>query len=82
MYQEAFEARLAAILQDAGQESIAELTDTMIAYWDGTHVVYEKTDPSGSYEEVFDLTPGEWSQWQDWLADWLTDPVISRRGNR
>jgi hypothetical protein len=82
MYRETFEARLAAILQDAGTESVAELTDTMIAYWDGKKVVYAKTDSSGSYEEVFDLTPGEWSQWQDWLADCLTDPVISRRGRR
>jgi hypothetical protein len=82
MYREIFEAQLAAILQDAGAESVADLTDTLLAYWDGTKVVYAQTDSSGSYEVVFDLTPAEWSKWQDWLADWLTDPVISRRASR
>lgn len=82
MYREAFEPQLAAILQDAGADSVAELTDTIVAFWDGMKVVYAKTDSSGSFEEVFDLTPGEWAQWQDWFADWLTDPVVSRRGGR
>src|SRR6202012_2477278 len=79
MNREDFEARLTVILRDAGPGTVAELTDTLIAYLEGERIVYARLDVEGvgAPTEELDLVSGNWPQWQDWLKDWLTDPVFS-----
>lgn len=79
MNREDFEARLTVILRDAGPGIVAELTDTLIAYLEGERIVYARLDVegAGAPTEELDLVSGNWPQWQDWLKDWLTDPVFS-----
>ncbi|MBN3760545.1 hypothetical protein [Burkholderia sp. Ac-20365] len=78
---EDFEQQLTAILQSAGPGTVAELTDTAIAYWNGIHLVYAEIDidGTGALTGAFEMNAQRWTQWKDWLSDWLTDPVISVR---
>jgi hypothetical protein len=81
MNREDFEARLTVILRDAGPGLVAELTDTVIAYLEDDRLVYARMDMEGNAPATAELDPisGQWPQWQDWLTDWLTDPVLSIR---
>lgn len=76
-----FESCLTVILRDAGPGVISELTDTVFAYLGGGRLVYARIDPAGTTPRTaeVDLVSGHWPEWQDWLADWLTDPVLSVR---
>ncbi len=81
MEREEFVTRLTSILQDAGPGTVAELTDTAIAYWNGERLVYAflSAEGNGAQGEEFDLGAQRWAQWKDWLVDWLTDPLLSVR---
>jgi hypothetical protein len=59
----------------------AELADTMIAYWNGSRLVYANVDTggTGALGGTFELNAQRWAQWKDWLSDWLMDPVLSVR---
>ena len=74
---EEFETQLAALLQSAGPATVAELTDTTIAYWDGERVVYATVDTGGG--RLIGPCALDARHWMEWLADWLTDPVLSVR---
>ncbi|BCG05459.1 hypothetical protein PPGU19_100270 (plasmid) [Paraburkholderia sp. PGU19] len=78
---EEFETRLAALLRSAGPQTVAELTDTTVAWWNGTRVVYANVDESGNSAMIGPqaLDARHWPEWKDWLSDWLTDPVLSVR---
>lgn len=81
MEQEDFEEQLTALLRDAGPDTVAELTDTAIAYWNGERLVYAVVgaDGTGALAGEFELDARRWTEWKSWLADWLTDPVLSVR---
>jgi hypothetical protein len=81
MEQEDFEQQLTALLRDAGPDTVAELTDTAIAYWNGERLVYAVVgaDGTGALAGEFELDARRWTEWKSWLADWLTDPVLSVR---
>jgi hypothetical protein len=57
---------------------VAELTDTVVAWWNGERVVYAQVDTfgagalTGPYSTRVSGPHG-----RDWLADWLRDPVLS-----
>jgi hypothetical protein len=78
---EDFVQRLTVVLQDAGPGIVAELTDTELAYWDGQRLVYASVSPdgSGTLAGEFVLDAQRWSQWKDWLGDWLADPAFGVR---
>ena len=81
MEREDFEQQLTALLRDAGPNIVAELTDTAIAYWNGERLVYAavSADGTGALAGEFELDARRWTDWKSWLADWLTDPVLSAR---
>ncbi|BCG05373.1 hypothetical protein PPGU19_099410 (plasmid) [Paraburkholderia sp. PGU19] len=78
---EEFENKLAALLRSAGPETVAELTDTVVAWWNGERVVYAQAETfgAGALTGRFIFDACQWSAWKDWLADWLSDPVLSVR---
>ena len=78
---EDFEAQLRMLRQIAGPETVAELTDTAIAYWNGQRLVYATVDAEGTDTLIgpWALDAHTWPEWKDWLAYWLTDPVLSVR---
>ncbi|GJH39308.1 hypothetical protein CBA19CS91_41145 [Paraburkholderia hospita] len=78
---EDFETQLHVLLRSAGPETVAELTDAAIAYWNGQRLVYATVDAdgTGTLTGACALDAGTWPEWKDWLADWLADPVLSVR---
>lgn len=76
-----FERQLATMLQNAGPGTVAELTDTVIAYWNGNRLAYAEVDTegTGAITGTFEMDAERWTHWKDWLNDWLTDPVLSVR---
>lgn len=76
-----FEQQLATILQNAGPGTVAELTDTLVAYWNGNRLVYAEVDTegTGAITGTFTMDANHWTQWTDWHNDWFTYPVLSAR---
>ena len=81
MQREDFEEQLTALLRDAGPDTVAELTDTAIAYWNGERLIYAdvSAEGTGGLAGEFELDARRWTEWKGWLAGWLTDPVLSVR---
>ena len=80
MKYEEFDTRLGMFLQDVAMGTSADLTDRVVAYWDGRRVVYAnlREDDSGQIENEF--SPADhWSQWRDWFTDWIAEPTFSVR---
>ena len=48
MQREDFEQQLTALLRDTGPDTVAELTDTAIAYWNGERLVYADVSAEGT----------------------------------
>jgi hypothetical protein len=78
---EDFEYRLAAILQDHGGDMTAEITNCLVAYWDGhavTYVIAYETS-SGVGNKKFDVNGCPWEEWRPTFEAWLEQPVFSLR---
>ncbi|MBN3753113.1 hypothetical protein G3N95_09170 [Paraburkholderia sp. Tr-20389] len=82
---EAFDSRLSQMLRAMPTATIAELTDGMIGWWNGSRVVYawigdeadhDSCATSGAHE--LDLAD-DWGQFHDWLAAWIEEPRFSTR---
>ena len=80
MTREEFDNRLAMILQDAAFGTTADLTDRAVAYWNGQRTVYAtlRDDDSGLIDKEFSLE-GHWSEWREWLEEWMAQPSFSVR---
>ena len=79
MQREDFEQQLTALLRDAGPDTVAELTDTAIAYWNGERVVYAdvSAEGTGGLAGEFELDARRWTM--ERLACRLADrPRIER----
>ncbi|MGF6768666.1 hypothetical protein P3T18_001136 [Paraburkholderia sp. GAS199] len=75
-----FKARLGELLRDLMPCTAADLTDNVVAYWDGRRVVYCYLDPETDLiEEEFDLDGGFWKDWEEYLTEWLAQPQFSVR---
>jgi hypothetical protein len=78
-----FDARLSRMMQAMPADTIAELTDGMIAWWSGARIVYawigdaHEAQPSRDVREL-DLAD-DWGQFHDWLAAWIDEPRFSTR---
>jgi hypothetical protein len=79
---EDFETQLVVLLQSAGPATVAELTDTTIAYWNGERVVYANVDTEGTGRLIGPcaLDARRWLEWKDWLG--LADRSCSERAAR
>ena len=87
-----FDARLSRLLQAMPADTVAELTDGMIAWWSGARIVYawigdareahaaHETHPSRDVREL-DLAD-DWGQFHDWLAAWIDEPRFSTRPDK
>ena len=80
MTRKEFENRLAMILQDVAFGTTADLTDRAVAWWNGQRVVYAylRDDGSGRIEAEFPLD-AHWSEWREWLSEWIVEPTFSVR---
>ena len=78
---EQFEARLIGLLRERPSGAAAELAECIVAYWDGSRIVYAFLceHGSGRIEEEFDLAEYEWDEWEPEFALWLADPRFSDR---
>jgi len=78
---EAFEAHLAMLLRDLPPGTTADLSDLLLAYWDGHGVVglYLRDDGSGRLDEEYDLDEALWCQWHADFVDWLRNPRFTQR---
>ncbi|MEM5370141.1 hypothetical protein V4C53_29445 [Paraburkholderia azotifigens] len=80
---EAFDSRLSQMLRAMPAATIAELTDGMIAWWNGARVVYawvgdDAHDEAHPAARELDLAD-DWGQFHDWLAAWIDEPRFSMR---
>ena len=82
---EAFDSRLSQMLQAMPPATIAELTDGMIAWWNGVRVVYAWVGDHAHHDlddrmraHELDLAD-DWGQFHDWLAAWIEEPRFSSR---
>ncbi len=81
MRREEFEERIGAILHDHGAGTTAELTDELVAYWNGHGVAYtsvHETATGQSYED-FVMDDVQWSNWHSWIEAWIDTPKFSVR---
>ncbi len=81
MTRELFERELSSLLRQRTAGTIALLSDSLAAYWDGHAVVYAFLceHGSGSVDEEFDLDDYVWEEWQPPLEAWLASPVFEFR---
>ena len=80
---EEFDARLSRLLVMMPAGTIADLTDSMIAWWNGTRTIYarigkEDAGSSGLLTRELDLAD-DWGQFHDWLTAWIDEPRFSAR---
>jgi hypothetical protein len=76
-----FELHLAEALGAMPPGTTADLTDCIVAYWNGKSVAYAFLcgDGSGKVDEDFDLDDYVWAEWHPSFAEWLAKPTFSVR---
>ncbi|SEJ73987.1 hypothetical protein [Paraburkholderia diazotrophica] len=81
---EEFDTRLSRLLVTMPAGTIADLTDGMIAWWNGTRTIYawigsgDDDRRGGLHARELDLAD-DWGQFHDWLAAWINEPRFSAR---
>jgi hypothetical protein len=81
MKREEFEQQIGAILRDHGAGTTADLTDELVAYWNGHGVAYmsvHETASGMSYEDVA-MDDAYWARWRSWFEAWIETPMFSVR---
>lgn len=81
MTQDDFVRHVSMLLRDVPRGTTADLTDCMVAYWNGYAVVFAFLCErgSGAIDEEFDLDDYEWQEWQSDFERWIESPVFSAR---
>jgi hypothetical protein len=75
-----FTRRLAMLLRNQPQGTVALLTDDVFAFLDGHTARYMLTDDeTGAFDEEFELDDELWSDFASDLRGWLGDPRFARR---
>ena len=76
-----FEEKIGKILHDHGAGVTADLTDELVAYWNGHTVSYVRVReaPSDSSYEEFVMDDVQWAKWQPWFEAWTDAPTFSVR---
>lgn len=76
-----FEEKIGAILRDHGADTTADLTDELVAYWNGHAVAYvlmRETATGANYDD-FVMDDAQWKSWRSWLEAWMDSPMFSVR---
>lgn len=81
MTQDEFVSQLAKLLRYLPRATSADLTDDVVAYWDGHAVVFAFLGDcaSGEIDEEFDLDNYAWEEWRPAFERWCREPVFSVR---
>ncbi|MFP3642979.1 hypothetical protein [Paraburkholderia sp. SIMBA_054] len=81
MTREEFEQKIGTVLRAHGAGVTADLTDELLAYWNGHAVAYVlicAEPPDACYEE-FSMDDAQWANWRSWLEAWIEAPTFSVR---
>ena len=81
MSREEFEHQLGTVLRHHGAGTTADLTDELVAYWNGSGLSYVllRENPAGAVREKFSMNDAHWSNWRSWLEAWIESPTFSIR---
>ncbi|WP_233446736.1 MULTISPECIES: hypothetical protein [Paraburkholderia] len=76
-----FEEKIGKVLHDHGAGVTADLTDNLVAYWNGHAVSYilVSETPCGLRYEEFVMDDDQWTTWRSWLEAWTDAPTFSVR---
>ncbi|XUW93334.1 hypothetical protein OH764_34990 (plasmid) [Burkholderia sp. M6-3] len=76
-----FVRQLAMMLRDLPQGATADLSDCMVAYWNGYSVVFAFLCErgTGAVDEEFDMDDYVWEDWQPAFESWVANPVFGSR---
>jgi hypothetical protein len=76
-----FHEKLTSVLRDVARGATADLTEDVVAYWNGERVVYcfLRDDDSNQIGEEFDLDDYLWEKWRLRLEAWMEQPVFTVR---
>ncbi|WP_239482882.1 hypothetical protein [Paraburkholderia sp. C35] len=81
MTRKAFEEKIGEVLRDHGADVTADLSDELVAYWNGhalAYVLIHETAPGPRYEH-FVMDAERWKHWRTWFEAWLNTPTFSVR---
>ena len=73
-----FEQELTALLRGQPVGTTADLCDCMVAYWNGTSLVYAYLG-AGKVEDELDVDDSVWEEWRPNLERWHATPIFSVR---
>jgi len=78
---EEFEGQLGDLLRRRGAGITADLTDAILAYWNGHSVVFVTTnaDGSGAVDEEFEMDDRVWEKCHAAFEDWMSQPTFTVR---
>lgn len=65
--------RLTALLKALPAGTVADLTEDMVAWWDGKSTVYGSLESAESEIKLSE----NWAHFRDWLRPWLQHPQFS-----
>lgn len=76
-----FVRQVGMLLRDVPCATTADLTDGIVAYWNGYAVVFAFLCDSGrgAVDEEFDLDDYVWEDWRAEFEQWSREPVFSVR---
>jgi hypothetical protein len=76
-----FEEKVGEVLRVHGAGITADLSDELVAYWNGHHIAYVliHEDANASNYEEFVIDDRQWNLWRPWLEAWLDAPTFSVR---
>ena len=78
MKRENFEQELSTLLRQQPRGTTADLSDCMVAYWNGTSLVYAYLG-AGVIEEEPEVDDSVWTEWRPKLEKWHASPTFSVR---
>jgi hypothetical protein len=76
-----FKAHVAMLLRDLPRGVTADLTDVVVAYWNGTQLVGAYLRDNGRIDEDFDFDENAWGNWGDEFLLWFDAPRFSERAD-
>jgi hypothetical protein len=73
MTREEFEQKIGTVLRAHGAGVTADLTDELLAYWNGHAVAYVLicAEPPDTCFEEFAMDDVQWANWRSWLEAWI-----------
>ncbi|MPW20032.1 hypothetical protein GCT13_24855 [Paraburkholderia sp. CNPSo 3157] len=81
MTRQRFEQQLAALLQRWPVGTTADLSDCIVAYWNGHQITYAFLcdNESGQVDEEFDVDDYVWDECRPVFEEWLAEPTFTLR---